>query len=349
MVHPSLSHECGHHVSGNYGLLDQIFALEWTRRNIAALGGDPDNITVAGQSAGAMSVQALLTTPLTEGMVSKVIMQSGGGITAVPDMRFPSLEEAEARTDLTLLGVSSIREARALSWQALLDRWSSSMPAQGLQRTPVADGWVLPDSLDQMARQGRHRQVPCLIGYTSREGIPAAPNYQLWRELLEREYGPRQAGTFAALCGGEKGFAAYSQEHFTLHCRAAAEAWALLLERQGTGPAYVYCLNRQLPGDSMGPFHAADLWYVFQTLNRCWRPWEKEDYWLARACGTYWAQFAKTGVPQGDRLPEWTPYTRSDPRTMLLGADIGLTKLPPDPRVEFRKSFLLGEPPRAAN
>ena len=118
-----------------------------------------------------------------------------------------TIKEAEARTDLTLLGVSSIREARALSWQALLDRWSSSMPAQGLQRTPVADGWVLPDSLDQMARQGRHRQVPCLIGYTSREGIPAAPNYQLWRELLEREYGPRQAGTFAALCGGEKGFA----------------------------------------------------------------------------------------------------------------------------------------------
>lgn len=349
MVHPELSAESDRHVSGNYGLLDQIFALEWVRRNIAALGGDPDNITVAGQSAGAMSVQALLTTPLTEGMVSKAIMQSGGGITAVPDMRFPSLEEAEARTDLSLLGISSIREARALNWQALLDRWISSMPAQGLQRTPAADGWVLPDSLDQMARQGRHRQVPCLIGYTSREGIPAAPNYQLWRELLEREYGPRQAGTFAALCGGEKGFSAYSQEHFTLHCRAAAEAWALLLERQGTGPAYVYCLNRQLPGDSMGPFHAADLWYVFQTLNRCWRPWEKEDYWLARACGTYWAQFAKTGVPQGDRLPEWTPYTRSDPRTMLLGADIGLTKLPPDPRVEFRKSFLLGEPPRAVN
>lgn len=342
MVHRSLSAESERQVSGNYGLLDQIFALEWVRRNIAAFGGDPDNITIAGQSAGAMSVQALLTTPLTKGMVSKAIMQSGGGITAAPDMRFPPLAEAEARADLSLLGVSSIDEARTLPWQELLKRWQASMPSQGLQRTPVVDGWVLPDSLDSMARTGNYRRAPCLIGYTAKEGIPAAPGCQAWRELLEREYGPERAGSFSALCGGEEGFAEYSKEHFTLHCRAAAESWALLLEEQGTGPAYVYCLDRNLPGDNLGPFHAADLWYVFQTLNRCWRPWEKEDYWLARACNTYWAQFARTGVPQGDRLPVWTPYTRSSPRTMELGADIGMMELPRDPRVEFRKAFLLG-------
>ena len=101
-------------------LLDQVAALEWTRRNIAAFGGDPDNITIAGQSAGAMSIQNLLTTPLTEGMVSKAIMQSGGGITPMPDMRFPTLAQAEGRTDLSLLGVSDIAGARALPWQELL-------------------------------------------------------------------------------------------------------------------------------------------------------------------------------------------------------------------------------------
>lgn len=340
MVHPELSAESDRHISGNYGLLDQVFALEWVRRNIAAFGGDPDNITIAGQSAGAMSVQALLTTPLTEGMVSKAIMQSGGGITAAPDMRFPSLAEAEARTDLSLLGVSSIAEARALPWQELLKRWIPHMYHPGLIRTPVQDGWVLPDSLDHMARAGNYRHVPCLLGYTSREGIPAAPNYTVWQELLEREYGPR-APEALALFGGEEGFAAYSKDHFTIHCRAAAESWALLLEEQGAGPVYVYCLDRQLPGDDMGPFHAADLWYVFQTLNRCWRPWEKEDYWLARACNTYWAQFAKTGVPQGERLPAWTPYTRSSPMTMELGADIGMVEVPQDARTAFRRAFLL--------
>jgi len=341
MVHPKLSAESEHGVSGNYGLLDQIFALEWTKRNIAAFGGDPDNITIAGQSAGAMCVQTLLTTPLTKGMVSKAIMQSGGGITAAPDMRFPALKDAEERTDLSLLGVSSIAEARSLSWQELLQRWIASMPSQGLQRTPVADGWVLPDSLDNMAHAGDYRHVPCLIGYTAREGIPAAPNFDTWKQLLEREYGPR-SGEALALFGGEEGFADYNREHFTLHCRAAAEGWALLLEEQGTGPAYVYCLDRQLPGDDMGPFHASDLWYVFRTLNRCWRPWEKEDYWLAYACNTYWAQFAKTGVPQGDRLPTWTPYTAASPRTMELGTDIGMMELPEDARVEFRKNFLSG-------
>lgn len=342
MVHPELSAESERHVSGNYGLLDQLFALEWVRRNIAAFGGDPDNITAAGQSAGAMCVQALLTTPLTRGKIGRAIMQSGGGITAAPDMRFPSLAEAEERADLSLLGVRSVAEARALSWRELLGRWIASMPAPGLQRTPVVDGWVLPDSIDRMARSGDYRHVPCLIGYTSREGIPAAPGYAAWKELLEREYGPRSEEALSVF-GGEEGFAAYSKEHFTLHCRAAAEAWALLLEQQGTGPVWVYCLDRQLPGDDMGPFHAADLWYVFRTLNRCWRPWEREDFWLAYACNTYWAQFAKAGIPRGDRLPEWAPYTAAAPRTMLLGADIGMAELPPDPRADFRRSFLLGE------
>lgn len=343
MTHPQLSAESENHTSGNYGLLDQVAALEWTRRNIAAFGGDPDNITIAGQSAGAMSVQALLTTPLTQGMVGKAILQSGGGVTAAPDMRFPTLAQAEEQTDLSLLGVSDIAGARALPWQELLKRWIPNMYHPGLTRTPVQDGWVLPDSLDNMARAGNYRHVPCLIGYTSSEGIPAAPSFQAWRELLEKEYGPEKGRAFDELCGGGEGFAAYSREHFTLHCRAAAEGWALLLERQGSGPAYVYCLDRKLPGDDMGPFHAADLWYVFQTLHRCWRPWEKEDFWLAYACNTYWAQFAKTGAPQGGRLPEWTPYTAASPRTMELGADIGMVELPPDPRVEFRKAFLLGE------
>lgn len=344
MVHPELTAESKHRSSGNYGLLDQIFALKWTRRNIAAFGGDPENITIAGQSAGAASVQALLVTPLTRGMMSKAIMQSGGGITAVLDKRYPTLAQAEKRTDLSLLGVSSIAEARALPWQELLSRWAASMPAQGLQRTPVVDGWVLPASIDEMARAGKYQHVPCLLGYTSREGLPAAPDFQQWKALLDREYGPAKAEDFLTLCGGEENFPSYNkEEYYTLHCRASAESWALLMDGQKSAPAYVYCLDRMLPGDDRGPFHASDLWYVFKTLMRSWRPWEKEDYWLAYACNTYWAQFAKTGVPQGDRLPAWTPYTSAEPMTMELGKEIGMIRMPEDPRVEFRKRFLLGK------
>ena len=219
MVHPELSAESENGVSGNYGLLDQIFALEWTRCNIAAFGGDPDNITIAGQSAGAMCVQALLTTPRTQGMVSKAILQSGGGISAIPNKRFPSLAEAENRSDLSVIGVSSIQEARELSWQELLNRWAASMPTKRVQLTPVIDGWVLPDSLDKMARAGNFRHVPCLLGYTSQEGISAAPDYHQWKTLMEQEYGLEQAGAFLFLCGGEAGFPAYNREHYTIHCR----------------------------------------------------------------------------------------------------------------------------------
>jgi len=342
MTHPELTAESEHRSSGNYGLLDQIFALEWTRRNIAAFGGDPDNITIAGQSAGAMSVQALLTTPLTEGLVSKAIMQSGGGLTALPDMRFPSLKEAEENTDLSLLGVSSIAQARELSWQELLDRWAKSMPRAGLQRTPVVDGWVLPASLEEMAHAGNYRHVPCLIGYTSKEGVPPAPNYRVWAGLMEKEYGPEQAKQFLALCGGEENFQTYCFEDcFTEHCRAAAESWALLLEKQGSGPVYTYCLDRQLPGDGRGPFHASDLWYVFKTFLRSWRPWTGTDYELAYACNTYWAGFARTGAPCGEGLPQWTPFTREAPLTMELGEQIQMISLPENQRVEFRKRFLL--------
>ena len=342
MTHPELDSESEHGVSGNYGLLDQIFALEWVKRNIDAFGGDPENITIAGQSAGAMSIQALLTTPLTQGMVSKAIMQSGGGFTPVPDMRFPTLKQAEERTDLSLLGVETISQARDLSWQELLERWGRSMPSMGLQRTPVIDGWVLPDSLEAMAKAGNYRHVPCLIGYTGQENIPAAPNFQLWTQLLEREYGAERGAEVAQLCGGEERFEEYSKRlHFTLHGRASAEAWALLKEAQNTGSTYVYCIDRQLPGDDMGAFHAADLWYVFKTFMRSWRPWTGTDYELARACNTYWANFAKTGVPQGDRLPQWTPYTSQSPMTMELGEHIGMTQLEHNSLVDFRRNYLL--------
>lgn len=342
MTHPELTAESEVRSSGNYGLLDQIFALEWTRRNIAAFGGDPDNITIAGQSAGAMSIQALLTTPLTKGLVSKAIMQSGGGVTALPDMRFPPLEQSQARTDLSLLGVRTIAQARQLNWQELLKRWMASMPSQGLQRTPVVDGWVLPASLDEMARAGRCHPVPCLMGYTAREGVPAAPDRQAWAQLLSREYGPERGREFLRLCGEEGQFQTYSLENcFTEHCRAAAESWALLRERQGAGPVYVYCMDRQLPGDDRGPFHAADLWYVFKTLMRSWRPWTGADYQLAQACNAYWAGFAKAGVPQGPGLPQWTPYTSRSPMTMELGERVGMFAPPENRRVAFRRDFLL--------
>lgn len=340
MVHPELSAESEQGVSGNYGLLDQICALRWVHRNIAAFGGDPDNITMAGQSAGAMCVQTLLCSPLTEGLVSKAIMQSGGGVTAAPDMRFPKLREAEKRCDLSALGVKSIAEARKLPWDELLTRWLATMPGLAVQRTPVVDGYVLPASIDALAAAGQYCHVPCIIGYTADEGIPSCPRYEDFKAMMVQEYGSAGAEKFLEYCP-ETDYENYKKKYFAEHLQAAAEGWALLLKKQKAPPVYVYCMDRRLPGDDMGAFHAADLWYVFQTFQRAWRPWTGHDYELAQTWNTYWCRFASTGHPNGEGLPVWVPYTEATPDTMVLGETVHMTKRAGNGRVQFRRDFLM--------
>lgn len=344
LVHPELDGENEQGVSGNYGLLDQIAALKWVNRNIAAFGGDPKNITIAGQSAGASCIQTLMCSPLTKGLYAKVIMQSGGGPSPFPDMVFPSLQKAEERSDLSALGVENIAEARALPAAELLERWKNTMPGQAVQRVPVMDGYVLHESIVDCFKNGHTPEVPCLIGYTASEGLVFAKD-RSHLELVMREALGEAAEEYLSLCpkdGPE--FVRYQEAMATELLQSAAEALAELRERQGKGETFIYSLERMLPGDDEGPFHAADLWYVFRTLMRAWRPWEAEDYMLAYACNTYWANFAKYGTPNGDRKPElpvWNAYTKESPRTMKLDAVIGMFEREENGRVICRKMDLL--------
>lgn len=344
MVSKELDAENEHGVSGNYGLLDQIAALQWVNRNIAAFGGDPENITIAGQSAGAACIQALVCSPLTRGLFAKAIMQSGGGPSPFPDMVYPTLEKAEEMCDITSLGVKNLAEARALSAMELLERWKNTMPKPVLQRYPVVDGYVLTDGIMETIREGEVPNCPVLIGYTAKEGLAFARDRENLEKVMHEALGEKADG-YLDLCpqDGEE-FAAYQKAMATELLQSAAEANALLREQQGKGETYVYCLDRMLPGDDMGPFHAADLWYVFRTLLRSWRPWEAEDHMLAYACNTYWANFAKNGTPNGDRkpeLPQWTPYTKESPLTMRLGDTCEMIKREQNPRVIRRTEDLM--------
>ena len=344
MVHPELSAESERGISGNYGLLDQIYALKWVRRNITGFGGDPDNITVAGQSAGAMSVHALISSPLTKGDIRKAILQSGGGMTTLPDMRCPKLSEVENTIDLpSALGVNSIAEARELSWQELLDRWRRTMPGQALQRAPVVDGYVLPKGIDEIGHDQEYHDIPYLMGVAADEGLISFRNQEDFEELIHREFGADAEEFIKLAVSGGLDYDAYKGKSFMEFMLASCLAWAELLESHGKGPVYLYYLDRKLPGDEMGAFHAADLWYVFKTFMRSWRPWTGADYELASACNTYWANFAKTGNPNGETLPEWTPYTKEHPKLMELGEYIGMMNTPENPRVAYRKKFLLKE------
>lgn len=337
MVHPELDAESEAGVSGNYGLLDQIAALQWVHRNIEAFGGDPNQITLAGQSAGAACVQALLCSPLAKGLYSRAIMQSGGGPEPFPDMNYPTLRDAEAKQELTLLGVSSIEEARALPARELFKRWQQMMAGSFVQRTPVIDGYVLTEGIAESCRKGATPAIPCLLGYTAQEGLIFAKDRTELERVFWQAYG-KEAERYLDLCPTEgDAFHAYQKKMAAELLQSAAEAYALLRESQKKGETYLYLLDRALPGDEMGAFHGADLWYVFRTLTRSWRPWEAADYMLAYACNTYWANFAKYGTPNGNRKPDlvrWEPFTAEQRKTMVLGNELRMEVCPRNERVE---------------
>ena len=218
------------------------------------------------------------------------------------------------------------------------------MPRPVLQRYPVVDGYVLTNSVAETITAGDTPEVPILIGYTAREGLAFARDRKNLEKIMHRALGEKADG-YLSLCpqdGPE--FEQYKTDMATELLQSAAQALALTREQQQKGETYVYCLDRNLPGDDKGPFHAADLWYVFRTLLRSWRPWEAEDHMLAYACNTYWANFAKYGTPNGDRKPElpaWTPYTAEHPQTMRLGDTCEMIVRESNARVQRRQEDIM--------
>lgn len=277
LAHPWLSEESGR--SGNYGILDQLAALKWVYENIEAFGGDPHNITIFGQSAGAMSVQTLISSELTGNMIAKAILQSGGsyGGGLHHDM---TLREAESFGHLftDILQVSNLRELREKEPEEVLEAMNKfrdkMLPEHGLFLAPYQDDYLLAGTYYGLMDAGKIKDIPYLLGSTK-------DDIMVTEEMKAR-------GEFSALYHGCIDFSKKLQE-------------------LGRKPAYVYYFERELPGDERGAFHSAELWYVFGTLKRCWRPMEERDYELSRQMLDYWTNFMKTGDPNGEGLARWEP------------------------------------------
>ena len=281
-AHPQLEPENEEGVSGNYGILDQIFALNWVRQNISAFGGDPDLITIAGQSAGCMSVQTIVSSPLAEGMLQRAILQSGGGLKALHTT--PSKEELWAISQQLMeeLGVETIAQLRAVPADTLCQAAYAVLDNSGLRWTPHRDGYLLHGTTDEIAENGRIHRIDYMIGSTGND---------IGDGKLLQESGAR---------------------------------WCENLLKLGFSPAYFYYFDRKLPGDDAGAFHSCELWYEFETYPRCWRPWEPCDLELSRIMSSYWANFVKSGNPNGEGLPDWSAYTESHRSPIVLDGSLGV-------------------------
>ena len=286
LTHPALSAESPHGVSGNYGMLDQIAALKWVRNNIAQFGGDPDKITIMGQSAGAMSVQTLVTSPLSKDLIAGAIIQSGGGLTDGPLLGGTPLSDSElaGKTLMDWAGCETLGQMRALSPEEILTLSARYMmeTRQFLRAgtSPVIDGYALPETFQEAARAGRIPDVPYMIG---------CPLDDMGR-----------------LADG-------------------VDRFCIEREKSGK-PAYAYQFARRLPTDGrenvlQGAFHSSELWYMFKSLRLCWRPFVQGDYDLAEQMITCWTNFAAYGNPNGAKDGAWTPCTAENPQYMVFRLD----------------------------
>lgn len=238
-AHPELTAESPHHASGNYGLLDQVAALKWIAENIKAFGGDPGNVTIAGQSAGAFSVNFLVASPLAKGLFHKAIAESGGAV--LPTNRFAenqTLENAEKDGDSLLhkLGIKNIAELRAVSAEDLLKA--------RIYTGPIVDGYFLPASLYTIFQEGKQNDVPVLTGWNANEGIFGGPpvNAETFRINARKEYGD-QANEFLALFPAETEQEAEASQKLLGGLKIfglQAFAWLTVQNATGTKPVYMY-------------------------------------------------------------------------------------------------------------
>jgi para-nitrobenzyl esterase len=317
-AHPLLSEESGNDASGNYALLDQIAALQWVRDNISTFGGNPKNVTIFGESAGGRSVSVLMTSPLAKDLFHKGICQSGalrdtGGTLAAREVQGVTIAKA--------IGCSTLPELRTADWRAMEDPFP-------FDSNPFVDGWVVPDTPEALYANGKIHNKPLLIGTNANEAGLFAQMLSTpidttakFRAVVEEEFGPATTEILAAYPAASNVDAqgAWNALRTDMWFSLPARKQSRWLEAAGR-QSYLYCLSRIPPwrgGKTMGAHHGAEIAYVFGGGVRCGSfdpdgAQDPLDRALSDAIMCYWVNFAATGDPNGDGLPDWTAYSSSD-------------------------------------
>jgi para-nitrobenzyl esterase len=315
MAHPELSLESGSKVSGNYGLLDQIAALQWIWKNIEAFGGDPQKVTIAGQSAGSMSVCALVASPLAKGLFRGAIAQSGGILNSRMIRNFGDAEKS---------GLSFMEKLKAANISDLRKKTAAELIASDPGFGPVCDGYVIPKDVLGAFRNEQFNDVSMMAGWVSGDGSLMGTQSltpEKYKEQAEKNYGDMAAEYLKIFPGSTQEEVVSSLKEASLMQFAAlpAHLWAGFSKSKAYLYEYSHVPVTKPDFPDYGAFHTSEVPFALHTLHLWNRSWREIDFEVEKTMNGYWVNFVKNGNPNGNDLPEWTVYDKSSGNIMEIG------------------------------
>lgn len=345
MAHPELSKESADGISGNYGIYDQICALKWIHENIAAFGGDPDKVTICGESAGGISVSILCASPLCKGLFRAAISESGGNFCPVSDgkgmtssMKPYKLAEEAGQGFQKKMKTKNLKQLRKLNAQALIDSTANE------NFWPVVDGIAIVGDQYKLYEEGKYNDVDVMVGYNSDEGSLFVYQMQLdmYKQMIKAQYGEWADKMLEAYPATNDKEALYAvQDIFRDNAFGwGSWAWCNLQSKTGKKNVYMYYFDQQSQNsilkNTRGATHVAEMPFIYGWN---WGPMTETETHMAQIMSQYWINFIKTGNPNAQGLPFWTTYKQGEATVMNMHNGFSLTKAPNQKQMDFFEDY----------